>query len=197
MRRCRQCKEYKIPKDAPKTQWWCDDWCRGAYKIKMRITKKPKAAKPKKKKLKTIAKLVDEAAVLLQKLVRMKAADSNGMVKSFTSGKVLHWTEAQGSHFIQRNRLATKLLEENVHPQTPGENMYDMKTATGVLDYRRAMVEFYGEPFVYDLEWQSKQTKKYTRAEVEGIIFDFKRQIQEQEARLAGRALPRQQEQAA
>jgi hypothetical protein len=152
--------------------------------------RKPRAkvTKLKPKKAKSIAKLVDEAAVLLQKLVRMKAADESGMVKSFTSGKVLHWTEMQGSHFIQRNRTATKLLEENVHPQTPGENMYEMKTASGVLDYRRAMVEFYGEDFVRWLEDESKKTKKYTRAEVEEITAYFKQQIAIQEERLAGKA---------
>lgn len=198
MPRCRNslCKQ-KLPKGT-KPPLVCNDACQKAsYQQKREAAiakRKARVVKPKakKKKLKSIARLVDEAAGLLQKLVRMKAADSNGMVRSFTSPKVLHWTEMQGSHFIQRNRVATKLLEENVHPQTAGENMYDMKTASGVLDYRRAMVDFYGEDFVQWLELESKKTKKYTRSEVEGIIFDFKRQIQQQESRLSGREVPQQ-----
>lgn len=145
---------------------------------------KPKQIKSKKKKAKSIARLVDDAAVLLQKLVRLKAADPNGYVRSFTSDAVMPWQEMQGSHFIQRNRTATKLVEENVHPQTAAENCYEMKTAFGVLKYRRAMVAMYGEEFVRELEDMAVHPKKYTRAEVEDISAEFKRQIREQEERL-------------
>jgi len=149
-----------------------------AYEIQSMKQKKPK------KKAKSIARLVDEAAVLLQKLVRLKAADPNGYVRSFTSDTVLPWQEMQGSHFIQRNRTATKLVEENVHPQSSAENCYEMKTAFGVLKYRRAMVAMYGEEFVRELEDMAVHPKKYTRAEVEDIKAEFARQIKEQEERL-------------
>jgi hypothetical protein len=148
--------------------------------------KKPKAPK---KKQKTIPKLVDEAAVLLQKLVRMKAADENGYAKCVTCDKPepTHWKDLQGGHFMERNRKATKLLEENLHPQCMGCNAFKMKTASGVLAYREYMVSMYGEEFVSELIQQSRQVKKYTRHEVEGLIFDFKRRIAEQEKRLAGK----------
>ncbi len=149
-----------------------------------RVKKAPKVKKAKKPKLKSIARLVDDAAILLQKLVRLKAADSNGFVKSFTSEAVLPWQEMQGSHFIQRNRTATKLLEENVHPQTFGENGFEMKTSYGVLKYRRAMVAMYGEEFVREVEDMADHPKKYSRAEIEDLTAEFKRQIKDQELRL-------------
>lgn len=145
---------------------------------------KDRLKKPKKKKPKSIARLVDDCAVLLQKLVRLKAADSNGYVKSVTSGIAMPWQEMQGSHFIQRNRTATKLVEENVHPQTPAENCYEMKTSYGVLKYRRAMVAMYGEEFVQELEDMAAHPKKFSRAEVEELSAEFKRQIKIQEERL-------------
>ena len=196
MRRCRQCKQYLIPKDAPKHQWWCSERCKqlkllADYHVSMnkKMAKNMKEkiyakAKPKKKKLKSIARLVDDCAVLLQRLVRLKAADSQGYVTCVTSGKRLHWSEAQGGHFIERGKKSTKLMVENCHPQSAGENMYRMKTASGVLDYRRYMVSMYGEELVRDLEQLSKQPKKYTRQEVEELGAEFKRQIKEQEARL-------------
>ena len=147
-----------------------------------KIKDRPK--KPKKKKPKSIARLVDDCAVLLQKLVRMKAADSNGYCSCVTCGKRDHYTAMQGGHLIERGRTATKLVEEQINPQCPGCNMYRMKTASGVLDYRRFMVGMYGEELVQELEQLSKQTKKYTRAEVEELTAEFKRQIKEQEARL-------------
>lgn len=155
--------------------------------------------KPKKKKPKSIARLVDDAAVLLQKLVRMKAAMASvsGMCACVTCGKLDHWTNLQGGHFIERGRRATKLIEENCAPQCAGCNMYRMKTASGVLAYRQYMVDMYGEKFVQDLIQESKRVKNYTRSEVEGIIFDFKRQIEIQNRRLSGRTIGHKREEAA
>ena len=51
----------------------------------------PTSTKPKKQK--TVAKLREEAAVLLQKLVRMKAADENGLATCVTCGKRQHYKD--------------------------------------------------------------------------------------------------------
>ena len=53
-------------------------------------------------KLKPIGKLVDDCAVLTQKLVRLKAADKHGFCRCVTCGKRQHWKELQGGHFISR-----------------------------------------------------------------------------------------------
>lgn len=129
------------------------------------------------RKKKTIAKLADECAVLLQKLVRLKAADKDGMVRCVTCGTRKHWKEMQGGHFIERGRLSTKLMEENIHPQCPGCNCFRMKTASGVLDYRRYMVEMYGEDFVTEIEMLSRETKKYFRPELEDLKSELKDRI--------------------
>ena len=126
----------------------------------------------------SIAKEVEKAAVLLQKLVRLKAADDNGYCSCVTCGAVKKWNdEMQGGHFFERGRSATKLLVGNVHPQCSGCNAFKMKTTGGVLDYRRYMVDMYGEDGVDELEALSRKVKKYTRAEVEDIAADFKAQI--------------------
>ncbi len=181
MRRCRVCKNYRIPLDVPKTQWWCSSHCKDLI-----THPKPKVKpKPKKKKLKSIAKLVDEAAVLLQRLVRLKAADLDGYTPCVTCGKVYHFNELQGGHMIERGKKSTVLVEENVHPQCQGCNGFGMKYKPSVvLDYRRYMVGMYGEELVADLELLAKQPKKYSRQEVAELTTEFKRQISEQEQRL-------------
>jgi len=142
-----------------------------------------KLKKPKKKP-KSMARLANDAADLLQRLVRMKAAELDGMCRCVTCGRVDHWKGLQGGHFVERGKLSTKLIVENVHPQCPGCNMFRMKTASGVLDYRRYMVGRYGEELVRDLEVLAKQPKKYSRQEVQELSDELKRQIKEQEARL-------------
>ena len=76
----------------------------------------PKTPKKKVRGVKgmSYARLVDEIAKKLQKLVRLKAADENGMVKCWTSGESRHWKEMQGGHFISRKHQRTKIMEENI-----------------------------------------------------------------------------------
>jgi hypothetical protein len=142
-----------------------------------------KLKKPKKKP-KSIARLANDAADLLQRLVRMKAAGLDGMCQCVTCWRIAHWKELQGGHFVERGKLSTKLMVENVHPQCGGCNLFRMKTASGVLDYRRYMVGMYGEELVRDLELLAKQPKKYSRQEVQELSDEFRRQIKEQETRL-------------
>ena len=138
-----------------------------------------------KKKPPTIAQLVEKTAVDLQKLVRLKAADDDGMVSCVTCGVSRKWNdEMHGGHFFERGRTATKLLIENCHPQCAGCNCFKMKTTGGVLDYRRYMVDMYGEGAVDELEALSRTIKKWTREEVADIKSDFQAQIKFHKTRI-------------
>ena len=181
MRRCRTCKQYAIANELPKSVWWCSPACK-VYRNGVRVANVK--AKPKKKKLKSIARVVDDCAVLLQRLVRLKAADSNGYAKCVTCGKVEKWQDLEGGHFIQRNRTSVKIEEENLAPQCHYCNHRAMKTTLGVLAYREYMVGMYGQEFVDELIARSKQSRKYYRADLELIRADFVTRIKEQESRL-------------
>ena len=136
-------------------------------------------------KRKTIAQEVEKAAVLLQKLVRMKAADDNGYCQCVTCGKVDHYKAMQGGHFIPRGRTRLKLMTENVNPQCAHCNQWGMKQAHYVLRYREYMVDMYGERRVKAMEKLAWRTApKFNRDEVIEFQQDLKRQIKEQEERL-------------
>ena len=136
------------------------------------------------KKPKTLAKLSDECATLLQRLVRLKAADDQGYCRCVTCEKVEHFSEMQGGHFVGRRILATKLMEENIHPQCRGCNCFGMKQTHYVLRYRQYMVDFYGEDFVQELESKAWTTHKYDRQELEEMKIELRERIIEQEKRL-------------
>jgi len=139
----------------------------------------PTSTKPKKQK--TVAKLREEAAVLLQKLVRMKAADENGLAECVTCGKRQHYKEMDGGHFISRKWTATKLVEENVHPQCKGCNQY----ASGKYDdYALYMVDTYGIEMVRELNDKKRELCKQNRIELEDIKVELKVRIAEQAVRL-------------
>ena len=59
-----------------------------------------------KRKPPTISQEVEKAAVLLQRLVRLKAANENGYCTCVTCGVIKKWNdEMQGGHF--RNEVRT------------------------------------------------------------------------------------------
>ena len=60
-------------------------------------------ANNKAQEQRSTAKIIDDCAVLMQKLVRLKAADHNGFCKCVTCGIVKHWSVMQGAHFIERD----------------------------------------------------------------------------------------------
>jgi len=132
-------------------------------------------------KKKTIATLVNDAATLLQKLVRMKAADSNGYASCVTCGVTRHWKELQGGHFISRRFTAHKLLEENIHPQCAGCNGPKMGNP---IPYTLFMQDMYGREFVEELEATKGITKKYSRPEILEIIEELRVQVNDLEIRL-------------
>lgn len=98
---------------------------------------------------KTLRKQVDDLAVALQRLVRLKAAaheGKNGLIKCVSCPKWGHWKDMQGGHWIERTKQATKVIEEIIHPQCPGCNGFGMKYSTEVREnYRKYMHEMYGE----------------------------------------------------
>ena len=146
------------------------------------------AGKKKTKKTKTLAQLANDVAKELQLLVRLKSADDNGYVFCIDGcGHFDNWRYMQGGHFLSRRYTATKILEENIHPQAPKCNMLMSKGDQRVYEgYRKAMVDMYGEDFISELMLMTRETKKWDRFELEDMKKEIKSQIKEQKERLNG-----------
>jgi len=124
--------------------------------------------------------MVEKAAEALQLYVRVKAADRDGIVSCVSCGVRRHYKDRmQGGHFIQRKWLATKLLEENVHPQCAECNGgFGVSTKGNMVGYTLFMEDTYGRDFINHLEVLKHETRKYYRNEVEEIISDLKDKTQ-------------------
>lgn len=131
-----------------------------------------------KRKPKTISKLVEEAARLMQLYVRIKSADSDGYTKCVTCGKSGHYKEMQGGHFIGRKWLATKLMEENIHVQCPCCNG---PLQGNMIQYTLFMTDTYGREFIEELQRLKHKSRKYYKPEVEEIKKDLRSKISELE----------------
>jgi len=139
--------------------------------------------KPAKKKS-TTAKEVDNAAVLLQRLVRLKASDDNGYCSCVTCGRSAHYKTMDGGHYFSRRHSRLKLYEEQINPQCKRCNM--MMGDPIVQDaYKDFLVETYGSRRIEALKRLTYlPPKKFDREEVMQFSRDLKERIKEQERRV-------------
>ena len=129
------------------------------------------------KKTKTLAKVLDDTAVLMQKYVRLKDFSFNGgFCKCVTCGKTGHWKEFDGGHFISRTYTIHKILEENIHPQCKGCNRFAHKCHD---DYSMFMIDTYGDEFVRNLIDTKRTVMKYDRQELLETQKELKGKIKE------------------
>jgi hypothetical protein len=139
-------------------------------------------------KKKTLRALIDDVAKLLQKHVRLKAAvaaDKNGFIECVSCNKWFHWKDMQGGHWIERGKQATKIMEENIHPQCKGCNQYGMRHRTHVREgYSKFMRDMYGDDFCDQMLIDSKKPIKYFRPDLEDMVKDLRRKNRELEANL-------------
>ena len=139
-------------------------------------------------KKKTLRALIDDVAKLLQKHVRLKAAvaaDKNGFIECVSCNKWFHWKDMQGGHWIERGKQATKIMEENIHPQCKGCNQYGMRHRTHVREgYSKFMRDMYGDDFCDEMLVDSKKPIKYFRPDLEDMVKELRRKNRELEANL-------------
>ena len=137
---------------------------------------------------KTLRALIDDVAKLLQKHVRLKAAvaaDKNGFIECVSCGKWYHWKNMQGGHWIERGKQATKIMEENIHPQCAGCNQYGMRHRTHVREgYSKYMRSMYGDDFCDQMLLDSRKPIKYFRPDLEDMVKDLRKKNKELESEL-------------
>ena len=94
-------------------------------------------------------KLRERALALFQKLRRIEEANEDGYVYCISCGKLMHWKEAQGGHYIPRANRATELGHDNVWPQCQQCNGY---LKGNPINYRYRLVRKIGEDRVKRIE---------------------------------------------
>lgn len=130
------------------------------------------------KKTKTIAKVLDDTAVLVQKYVRIKDFAENGYCTCVTCGKTGHWKEFDGGHWISRTYTIHKINQDQIFPQCKGCNRFAHKCHD---DYTLFMVDKYGEDWVREMIATKRTIKKWDRQELLDIQKDLKQKIKDLE----------------
>lgn len=134
---------------------------------------KAKAKKPTKKseasKLKTRVRKLDK---LMSLYIRMSYADRNGMVTCVSCWKSLHRTEAHCAHFIDRAKMWTRFMEDNLRPACCWCNTFN--TQFHIRMYTVKLIEEKGLDFVNNLITIGSNIKQWKAYELEEIYNTYK-----------------------
>lgn len=121
----------------------------------------------KKKKAIPLPKLKDKLDKVFSLYIRLRNADENGMVKCYTSDKIVHYKDAHAGHFLSRRHLGTRWNEINVQVQCVGENIFNSGNAP---EFGRRIINEYGIQEYENLFVLSKKESKYDRFFYENMI---------------------------
>jgi hypothetical protein len=132
--------------------------------------------KPKKKP--TLSSVKKKAWALFSQYIRMRDCLRTTGCTSFglcvTCGKRYHFKLLQAGHFIPGRHNANLFSEKGTHAQCYNCNI---NLRGNTLEYRRKIIELYGEGYDEVLEKQSGEIKKYTIPELEELITELKDKI--------------------
>ena len=145
---------------------------RDQSKINQRLEKKIRKIQWKKplKKLEekpSINKVKKELYKAVQLLARLQEVDRYGYGKCISCWRRIKWNEGHGWHYIPRMHMATAFDLRNIHLQCPYCNN---QLHWNLIEYRKNMIDQFGEDLVLELEEKKNQTKDFTLEELEALL---------------------------
>ena len=134
--------------------------------------------KNKQVKRKTVTSVKKKVWPLFSQYIRMRDCLKTTGCTSFglciTCGKRYHIKLLQAGHFISGRHNANLFSERGTHAQCYNCNI---NLRGNILEYRRKIIELYGDGADIELETEAGQIKKYTLSDLEGLTLYLKEQI--------------------
>jgi hypothetical protein len=113
------------------------------------------------------------------KWIRLKFADSNGMVTCVTCGAVKHYKESNAGHYIH----GYDFCEKNQHPQCFRCNQI---LSGNLAKYSKFIIDTYGIEVYEELHFEGGQKHKYSIPELQEMRAEYKQKIKDLEGRIYG-----------
>lgn len=139
--------------------------------------------KNKKKEVDTkedLSGLIEDLDTIFSKYIRIKHANSDGIVECYTSEVPMRWQEAQCGHYISRGNMATRFLEANCRPQSQYDNCF----LHGNIEVFASKLEEEHFGITEWLQEQARQITKFTSDELKGMIVDYRMKLKIVESKL-------------
>lgn len=136
---------------------------------------KLKRSKIKKPKAHTHSWWFKKTKEDFNKLIRLRDSGSNGMCKCVTCSKILHYTEANASHYIH----GLNFIEDNQHASCARCNLF---LSGNLAKYTLYMIDRYGRERVDELHQEGHNPHKYLVSELKDMRERYKQTIKNLEA---------------
>ncbi len=121
--------------------------------------------------------MVKKVDAVFSQYVRLRATDDTGHGECYTCGSRRHWSEVDAGHFMSRACMSTR-WDPNGNVQFQCKRCNGFRSGEQFLFARKLDAE-YGEGKAEELFIESKQTRKWTRAELEQMYHHYKRLVDE------------------
>jgi len=120
--------------------------------------------------------MVKKVDAVFSQYIRLKASDENGYGECYTCGSKRHFSEVHCGHFMSRACMNTRWEELNCAFQCARCNCF--RSGEQYL-FAQHLDRDHGEGTAERLHIASKQTRKWTRAELEALYHHYKRKVDE------------------
>lgn len=118
--------------------------------------------------------LKDKLDRVFSTYIRLRDADTNGMVRCYCCGKLLPWKESQNMHFIPRQHMGTRFDEVNCNAGCVKCNYYN----NGNIEaYTLHLKADHGEEIVERLTLKKTIGRKFADFEYKELIKYYKNEI--------------------
>ena len=113
---------------------------------------------------------------IFSKFIRMRDADSSGIVKCISCNKFFHWKKVDNGHFVNRKHMSTRFSEKNCNAQCISCNRFDEGNNIG---YAKGLIQKYGPGIIDELEVLKYQTSKFSEFDYKVMIQDYSKKVKE------------------
>ena len=121
--------------------------------------------------------MVKKVDTVFSQYIRLRASDYRGMGECYTCGSVRHWTEVDAGHFMSRACMSTR-WDPNGNVQFQCKRCNGFRSGEQYL-FSIHLDQQYGEGTAERIMIESKQTRKFTRDELEALYHHYKRKVDE------------------
>ena len=125
----------------------------------------------------------DRADEWMSKFIGLRDADASGYGRCISCGKLVHWSEADNGHFINRGHLNTRYDEQNCNLQCTKCNRFDEGNNVG---YMQGLLKKYGQCVVQELTLKKHLYRKYSDFEYRELIKYYKQKVKDLEKQKNG-----------
>lgn len=185
---CYECGDKDVPCVKVGKNLFCRDKCHRNNKIKQQVTKANQRNKVRglityerqEGILDSVSELVIDCDRVISRYIRLRDREADGKITCYCCGKRVAWEKAHCMHFINRQHMATRFLQQNLRSGCFTCNVE--KRGNLIVYAEKLNAENAGIT-----EWLNEEARtvtSLTQSDLKEILFDFQQKLRQVESKL-------------